>query len=66
MFNLGNGDDDVLTHRGRTLEEIEKFDNPLSESEDDEDGKLEGNNTSFLPLWIASFEVNLINLQLIP
>lgn len=41
MFNLSN-DEEVLTHHGRILQDLEKFDNPQSESDDDEDGKLEG------------------------
>lgn len=45
MFNLGN-DEEVLTHHGRTLQDLEKFDNPQSDSDDDEDGKLEGNSIS--------------------
>lgn len=40
MFNLSN-DEEVLTHHGRILQDLEKFDNPQSESDDDEDGKLE-------------------------
>jgi nucleolar protein 14 len=35
-FNLA--DDEVLTHRGQSLNEIEKFDNPKSDSEDENDG----------------------------
>ncbi|XP_059469976.1 nucleolar protein 14 [Neocloeon triangulifer] len=41
-FNLA--DDEVLTHRGQSLNEIEKFDDPRSDSEDEderESGKLE-------------------------
>lgn len=34
MFNLA--DDEVLTHRGHTLNEIEKFDDPRSDDEDDD------------------------------
>ncbi|KAK2584541.1 hypothetical protein KPH14_006910 [Odynerus spinipes] len=37
-------DEEVLTHRGQTLEEIEKFDDPKSDdefSDDDRDGKLD-------------------------
>lgn len=45
IFNLN--DDEVLTHRGQTLEEIEKFDDPKSDDEfsDDENinGKLDKN-----------------------
>jgi nucleolar protein 14 len=42
-FNLA--DDEVLTHRGQSLNEIEKFDDPRSDSEDDEEktaGRLQG------------------------
>lgn len=40
IFNLA--DDEVLTHKGQTLSEIEKFDDPKSEDEDEEDsGKLD-------------------------
>lgn len=48
IFNLA--DDEILTHRGQTLNEIEKFDDPRSDDDDDEDdrrkasGKLEGKN----------------------
>lgn len=43
MFNLA--DDEVLTHRGQTLNEIEKFDDPRSDDEDDQDDpfKSKGN-----------------------
>lgn len=45
IFNLA--DDEVLTHRGQTLSEIEKFEDPRSDDEDSEDehksGKLESN-----------------------
>lgn len=45
IYNLN--DDEVLTHRGQTLEEIEKFDDPKSDDEfsDDENnrGKLDKN-----------------------
>ncbi|XP_057337915.1 nucleolar protein 14 homolog [Microplitis mediator] len=38
IFNLN--DDEVLTHKGQTLEEIEKFEDPRSDDEfDDEDGR---------------------------
>ncbi|XP_068084770.1 nucleolar protein 14 isoform X2 [Anabrus simplex] len=40
IFNLD--DDEVLTHHGQTLNDIEKFDNPASDDEDEEErGKLE-------------------------
>ncbi|XP_069679275.1 nucleolar protein 14 [Periplaneta americana] len=40
IFNLA--DDEILTHRGQTLSEIEKFDDPRSEDEDEEErGKLD-------------------------
>jgi len=36
-------DDEILTHRGQTLSEIEKFDDPRSDEEDEEEkGKLDG------------------------
>lgn len=38
MFNLA--DEEVLTHRGQTLNEIEKFDDPRSDEDDDEDNPL--------------------------
>lgn len=42
IFNLA--DDEVLTHKGQTLSEIEKFDDPRSDDEwDDLDGKKSGN-----------------------
>lgn len=43
IFNLA--DDEILTHRGQTLSEIEKFDDPRSDEEDDDkdDGRLESN-----------------------
>lgn len=41
IFNLA--DDEVLTHRGQTLSEIEKFDDPRSSDEEDEPGKLDAN-----------------------
>ena len=34
----------MLTHRGRSLEDVEKFDNPQSDTDDEEDGQLEGIN----------------------
>lgn len=37
LFNLD--DDVVLTHGGRTLEEIEQFEDPRSDEEDDDDGR---------------------------
>lgn len=48
MFNLAD-DEVILTHRGQTLNEIERFDDPRSEDEDDDDnalrskGHLDGN-----------------------
>lgn len=41
IFNLGGGEE--LTHRGETLTEIEKYDDPKSDDEfdDEEDGKLD-------------------------
>lgn len=44
IFNLN--DDEVLTHRGQTLEEIEKFDDPKSDdeySDNENSGKLDRN-----------------------
>jgi len=46
-FNLA--DDEVLTHRGQSLNEIEKFDDPRSDSEDEQEGasgKLQGTFTT--------------------
>ncbi|KAL3268042.1 hypothetical protein HHI36_007172 [Cryptolaemus montrouzieri] len=40
IFNLG--EDEILTHRGQTLSEIEKFDDPKSEDEDFEDDDVSG------------------------
>ncbi|GBP74460.1 Nucleolar protein 14 [Eumeta japonica] len=40
IYNLA--DDEILTHRGQTLEEIEKFDDPRSSDEEDEDGRKMG------------------------
>ncbi|XP_022827461.1 nucleolar protein 14 homolog [Spodoptera litura] len=40
IYNLA--DDEVLTHRGQTLEQIEKFDDPRSDDEEDEDGRKFG------------------------
>jgi hypothetical protein len=37
IFNLA--DDEVLTHRGQTLSEIEKFDDPRSDDEEEEEGR---------------------------
>lgn len=39
IYNLA--DDEILTHRGQTLEQIEKFDDPRSDDEDEE-GKAYG------------------------
>ncbi|XP_049778606.1 nucleolar protein 14 homolog [Schistocerca cancellata] len=41
IFNLA--DDEILTHRGQTLSEIEKFDDPRTSDEEDEPGKLDAN-----------------------
>lgn len=43
VFNLA--DDEILTHRGQTLNEIEKFDDPRSDEDDDPDnaGRLDSN-----------------------
>jgi nucleolar protein 14 len=32
-------DDEVLTHRGQTLSEIEKFDDPRSDDDEEEEGR---------------------------
>ncbi|XP_045539837.1 nucleolar protein 14 homolog [Papilio machaon] len=40
IYNLA--DDEILTHRGQTLEQIEKFDDPRSDDEDEEGGKRFG------------------------
>lgn len=40
LFNLN--DDEVLTHKGQTLEEIEKFDLVESDVDSEEEGKLDG------------------------
>lgn len=37
MFNLS--DSEILTHRGQTLSEIEKFENTRSDDEDDDEGR---------------------------
>lgn len=39
-FNLN--DDEILTHRGQTLEEIEQFRDVRSDDEDEEDERLDG------------------------
>ena len=50
MFNLEN-DDDILTHHGRTIADIEKYDTVRSDSEEDEDGNLDGNLFELLTLF---------------
>ncbi|XP_075986693.1 nucleolar protein 14 homolog l(3)07882 [Anticarsia gemmatalis] len=40
IYNLA--EDEILTHRGQTLEQIEKFDDPRSDDEEDEDGRKFG------------------------
>ncbi|KAL4706951.1 hypothetical protein ACJJTC_005220 [Scirpophaga incertulas] len=40
LFNLA--DDEILTHRGQTLEQIEKFDDPRSSDEEDVEGRKFG------------------------
>lgn len=50
-FNLNN--DDILTHRGQTLEEIEQFRDERSDDEDSEDDKLNGS----LKLYIFIYEL---------
>lgn len=39
-FNLN--DDEILTHRGQTLEEIEQFNDERSDNDDDEENALDG------------------------
>ncbi|KAG8227190.1 hypothetical protein J437_LFUL003396 [Ladona fulva] len=39
IYNLA--DEEILTHRGHALSEIEKFDDPRSDEDEDESGKLE-------------------------
>ncbi|CAG4973387.1 unnamed protein product [Colias eurytheme] len=46
IYNLA--DDEVLTHRGQTLEQIEKFDDPRSDEEDDEDKPFGGLDNDFV------------------
>ena len=41
MFDL-NDDEEELTHYGQSLAEIEKFEQPESDSDDDDLGKIEG------------------------
>ena len=40
LYNLN--EDEELTHYGQSLSEIEKFENPVSSDDDDNDGKLAG------------------------
>lgn len=46
MYNLGEDEDVVLTHSGRALQDVEKFEDPRSDDDDDYDdtssGKLQG------------------------
>lgn len=43
LFNLDKNDEEILTHRGRTIAEMGKYDTVGSDSEDDENGNLDGN-----------------------
>ena len=47
MFNLEPMDEEILTHGGRTIAEIEKYDTVRSDSEEDEDGNLNGTIVSY-------------------
>lgn len=46
IYNLA--DDEILTHRGQTLEQIEKFDDPRSDDEDDNEKKYGGLDDDFV------------------
>lgn len=53
IYNLA--DEEVLTHRGQTLSEIEKFDDPRSDDDDEDEmdgrkksGKLNGEFSLYL------------------
>ncbi|XP_028178980.1 nucleolar protein 14-like [Ostrinia furnacalis] len=46
IYNLA--DDEILTHRGQTLEQIEKFDDPRSDDEDDDAKKFGGLDDDFV------------------
>ncbi|XP_072933490.1 nucleolar protein 14 homolog [Epargyreus clarus] len=46
IYNLA--DDEILTHRGQTLEQIEKFDDPRSSDDEDEGKKFGGLDNDFV------------------
>ncbi|XP_032523302.2 nucleolar protein 14 homolog [Danaus plexippus] len=46
IYNLA--DDEILTHRGQTLEQIEKFDDPRSSDDEDEEKKFGGLDDEFV------------------
>ncbi|XP_045780548.1 nucleolar protein 14 homolog [Maniola jurtina] len=46
IYNLA--DDEILTHRGQTLEQIEKFDDPRSSDDEDEEKKFGGLGNDFV------------------
>ncbi|XP_026494525.2 nucleolar protein 14 [Vanessa tameamea] len=46
IYNLA--DDEILTHRGQTLEQIEKFDDPKSSDDEDEDKQFGGLDNDFV------------------
>ncbi|XP_041985425.1 nucleolar protein 14 homolog [Aricia agestis] len=46
IYNLA--DDEILTHRGQTLEQIEKFDDPRSSDDEDEEKKFGGLDNEFV------------------
>ncbi|XP_059084097.1 nucleolar protein 14-like [Tigriopus californicus] len=50
VFQLGDEEDasDVLTHFGRNLEEIERYDNPASDDEDQDDRQAKALEASFV------------------
>ncbi|XP_050357420.1 nucleolar protein 14 homolog [Nymphalis io] len=46
IYNLA--DDEILTHRGQTLEQIEKFDDPRSSDDEDEEKQFGGLDNDFV------------------
>ncbi|XP_023944280.2 nucleolar protein 14 homolog [Bicyclus anynana] len=46
IYNLA--DDEILTHRGQTLEQIEKFDDPRSSDDEDEERRFGGLGDEFV------------------
>ncbi|XP_039760632.1 nucleolar protein 14 homolog [Pararge aegeria] len=46
IYNLA--DDEILTHRGQTLEQIEKFDDPRSSDDEDEEKRFGGLGDDFV------------------